>query len=280
MEKFTHVLENVLDRLRNGEIAVSDQLVTCCCAAATTSARCSIRSRKTGARRENFAAAGVAIADALRAWDCRTAGGGGAGVAPQHPAGEGAQGGRGHGHQRLLAYRCVSAERAEERYGPLAFLRYLLSSGDRPHDDPRRCRPRPTPWIRKPATWASRWNCAATPDKAAIEQVFDFVRDDCDLHILPPNSRIADYVALIEKPPEETMRPGEILVGSGAPDRRRTGLAVWPPAGSGGRGSRRRRADHRRNPRRPERGPTSLRSSRRRPPNRSRSATGRRPRPG
>jgi two-component system chemotaxis sensor kinase CheA len=26
--------------------------------------------------------------------------------------------------------------------------------------------------------------------KDAIEKVFDFCRDDCDLHILPPNSKV------------------------------------------------------------------------------------------
>ena len=53
-------------------------------------------------------------------------------------------------------------------------------------------------------------------DKAAIESVFDFVLDDCTLAILPPNSRSADYVELIRNLPAESDRLGEMLVRCGA----------------------------------------------------------------
>jgi len=52
-------------------------------------------------------------------------------------------------------------------------------------------------------------------DKAAIENVFDFVLDDCTLNILPPNSRSADYIDLIRRLPEESARLGEMLVRCG-----------------------------------------------------------------
>jgi two-component system chemotaxis sensor kinase CheA len=52
-------------------------------------------------------------------------------------------------------------------------------------------------------------------DKAAIEGVFEFVREDARIHILPPRSRIADYVELIRALPEEEMRLGEILTQCG-----------------------------------------------------------------
>ena len=52
--------------------------------------------------------------------------------------------------------------------------------------------------------------------KAQIEQVFDFVRDECTLHILPPHSKIDEYMQLIKESPEDPMRLGEILVYSGA----------------------------------------------------------------
>jgi two-component system chemotaxis sensor kinase CheA len=100
---------------------------------------------------------------------------------------------------------------------PLAFLRYLLSLGEILHVatltdaipdaeemDPESC------YLGFEITFRSH------ASKEQIERVFDFVRDDCDLRILPPNSRIADYIALIESLPEETMRLGEILVKSGS----------------------------------------------------------------
>ena len=52
--------------------------------------------------------------------------------------------------------------------------------------------------------------------KADIERVFDFVRDECDLRILPPQSKVEDYLRLIKELPEETMRLGEMLVRCGA----------------------------------------------------------------
>ncbi|RZA06422.1 MAG: chemotaxis protein CheA [Moraxellaceae bacterium] len=56
----------------------------------------------------------------------------------------------------------------------------------------------------------------ADVEKQKIADVFNFVRDDCVVHILPPHSKIADYLKLIQKLPEEDSRLGEILVNSGA----------------------------------------------------------------
>lgn len=53
-------------------------------------------------------------------------------------------------------------------------------------------------------------------DKSAIEAVFEFVRDDCELRILPPRSRLADYMRLISELPEDDARLGELLVACGA----------------------------------------------------------------
>lgn len=52
--------------------------------------------------------------------------------------------------------------------------------------------------------------------KSDIERVFDFCRDDCELRILPPNSKLSEYVKLIRELPEDDMRLGEMLVRCGA----------------------------------------------------------------
>jgi two-component system chemotaxis sensor kinase CheA len=52
--------------------------------------------------------------------------------------------------------------------------------------------------------------------KADIERVFDFVRDECELRIIPPNSKVSEYIQLIKELPEDDMRLGEILVRVGA----------------------------------------------------------------
>jgi two-component system chemotaxis sensor kinase CheA len=52
--------------------------------------------------------------------------------------------------------------------------------------------------------------------KESIAEVFEFVKEDCQLHILPPRSILSGYTSLIDALPEENMAIGEILVASGA----------------------------------------------------------------
>jgi two-component system chemotaxis sensor kinase CheA len=53
-------------------------------------------------------------------------------------------------------------------------------------------------------------------EKSQIENVFSFVSDDCVVHIWPPHSKLADFISAIETLPEDTMRLGEILILCGA----------------------------------------------------------------
>ncbi|HWV16867.1 MAG TPA: chemotaxis protein CheA [Cellvibrio sp.] len=53
-------------------------------------------------------------------------------------------------------------------------------------------------------------------DKTAIADVFRFVEDDCLVRILPPHSKITEYIELINALPEDAVRLGEILLNSGA----------------------------------------------------------------
>jgi two-component system chemotaxis sensor kinase CheA len=52
-------------------------------------------------------------------------------------------------------------------------------------------------------------------DKLAIDSIFNFVRNDCLIRILPPHSKIIEYQRLIQELPEQEMRLGEILVKCG-----------------------------------------------------------------
>jgi two-component system, chemotaxis family, sensor kinase CheA len=52
-------------------------------------------------------------------------------------------------------------------------------------------------------------------EKFLIESVFDFVRETSDIRILPPQSRVGEYVELIRQLPEEAMLLGEMLVRCG-----------------------------------------------------------------
>lgn len=54
-------------------------------------------------------------------------------------------------------------------------------------------------------------------DKQAIDNVFEFAQDDCDIRILPPNSETNHYLEELENlPVEESQRLGDLLITLGA----------------------------------------------------------------
>jgi len=56
---------------------------------------------------------------------------------------------------------------------------------------------------------------SSAADKLAIDSLFNFVRSDCFIRILPPRSKASEYQRLIRELPEQEMRLGEILVKCG-----------------------------------------------------------------
>lgn len=100
---------------------------------------------------------------------------------------------------------------------PLSFIRFLATIGQVQHVemvmdgfpsreqfDPESC------YI------ALEINFIGDCDKATIEDVFEFIREDCELRIIPPHSKLDDYIELIQSLPEEDYRLGEILVRCGS----------------------------------------------------------------
>ncbi len=101
---------------------------------------------------------------------------------------------------------------------PLSFLRYLKTLGDIQRTlvitsdipstegfDPESC----------------YLNCKlafrSDADKQTIEDVFEFAADDCDINILPPNSKVETYHSLLDDLSESnTQRLGDILIEVGA----------------------------------------------------------------
>jgi two-component system chemotaxis sensor kinase CheA len=99
---------------------------------------------------------------------------------------------------------------------PLSFIRYLGTMGkvtaietisdqlpDAEHMDPELC------YLGFEMAFQTK------VDKAAIEKVFEFVRDDSRLIILPPHSRISEYISLISLQQGEATRLGDMLVRCG-----------------------------------------------------------------
>lgn len=223
IESFTHDVENLLDAVRNGELAVSSQMATLlleCCD--HMGKLLDVLASEAEAPDGEITDAGKALTAQLKAiLETR------------------AQAQRSEDQSKLTVHETsVEIESSgggivlndswhiSVRFGenvlrggmdPLSFIRYLGTLGEilgietisdampsAPEMDPESC------YIGFEIQLQTR------STKADIERVFDFVRDDCDLRILPPNSKLSEYIKHIHELPEDTMRLGEILVRCGA----------------------------------------------------------------
>jgi len=221
IEKFTHILENLLDKLRNGEMQVSGELITALLKGCDHIGALLDRvDQGQMDADETLQQSGETTADALRAFTSGETASGTetAKMVPEASVGTVERTG---GDTAISDCWHISIRFGRDvlRMGmePLAFLRYLLNLGEIAHlatlydaipsaeeMDPEAC------YLGFEITLRSH----ATKDQ--IENVFAFCRDDCDLYILPPHSKVGDYLNLIEHLPEESLRLGEILVRSGA----------------------------------------------------------------
>ncbi len=220
IERFTHGVENVLDKLRNAEIGVTGALITALLSGCDhLGALLDLAEQGSTEPAADLAAAGAKLTEELRSFI------GGAVASAQAKPGTPAESAaavesEGGGETTHDCWHIsVRFGRNVLRNGmdPAAILRYLLNLGEIAHIttiadalpaaedlDPEAC------------YLGFEINFRSHAEKSAIEKVFDFVRDDCELHILPPYSKVVDYMKLIQELPEETMRLGEILVKSGA----------------------------------------------------------------
>ncbi|GAB1393108.1 chemotaxis protein CheA [Rhodocyclaceae bacterium] len=220
IEKFTHILENLLDKLRNGELQVSSEMITALLNGCDHIGALLDRVDQGNMDEDpELKQSGEASADALRAF---TGGGGSAAsgksgmVEPSVATVE-----RAGGDQTISDCWHISIRFGRDvlKMGmePLAFLRYLLNLGEIAHLTTL-CDAMPNAEDMDPESCYLGFEITlrSHASKEQIENVFSFCRDECDLYILPPNSKMDDYLGLIERLPEESLRLGEILVRSGA----------------------------------------------------------------
>ncbi|KYC29169.1 Chemotaxis protein histidine kinase-like protein [Sterolibacterium denitrificans] len=228
IERFTHVLENALDKLRNHEIPVSDTLISillnCCDHIGALLDRVA-----TGAvdEDENLKLDGEAIAEKLRACigssavnikEGHTLATSARAASPREHTSEVESEGSGKAINDCWHISVRFGENVlRNGMDPAAILRYLLTLGEIAHiatlADGMPAASQMNP---ESCYLGCEISFRSQADKSAIERAFDFVRDDCALRILPPDSKVADYLQLIGELPEEPMRLGEILVKSGA----------------------------------------------------------------
>jgi two-component system chemotaxis sensor kinase CheA len=217
IEGFMHKVENVLDRLRNNEIQVSGDLtgllLRCCDHLGSL-----MDVLEAGI--PDPADAIKVVGDALLAELAVYTGG------PAPAAGSQVVEVAGEVQSTGGGVVITDAWHISVRFGPnvlrggmdpLSFLRYLASLGEilaietlpdampvAADMDPESC------------YLGFEIRLQTRSSKADIERVFDFCRDDCELRILPPNSKLSEYLKLIKELPEDDMRLGEILTRCGA----------------------------------------------------------------
>lgn len=218
IEAFMHKVENVLDRLRNGEINVSADLtgllLRCCDHLARL-----MDVLESGAAEPapEVQQAGDALLAELAVY---TSSGDQAATSNSlvevEPDIEASGGGVVNTDSWHISVR-FGPHMLRGGMDPLSFIRFLASLGEilaletvpdampaAAEMDPESC------------YLGFEIRLQTRSSKADIERVFDFCRDDCDLHILPPNSKLSEYIKLIKDLPEDDMRLGEILTRCGA----------------------------------------------------------------
>ncbi|MFC5300792.1 chemotaxis protein CheA [Azospira restricta] len=210
--RFTHEVETVLDRLRQGELAFTPALV-----GLLLEARDHMAALVAAATAGGEAPPAPALLDGLRA-----AGGGArpadlpATVAAPLVAVEASGGGPLGNDCWHLSLR-FEREVLQSGFDPLAMIHFLGSLGTVVHLetvadmlpdlaalDPELC------------YLGFEVALKSGASKAEIEGVFEFVLDQARITILPPHSRLDDFLALIEESGEDKFRLGELLVACGS----------------------------------------------------------------
>ncbi|MET3131610.1 two-component system chemotaxis sensor kinase CheA [Oxalobacteraceae bacterium GrIS 1.11] len=212
---FTHVVESVLDQVREGKLAIGEPLVVvllACCdhMAALVDA---VASGQMDAA-DNLLQEGAPLTAQLHGF--LDGGGMALAVAPQAESVQRIEAGDADNDHWHISLR-FGPDVLRNGMDPLSFVRYLgqigtivgivtLADGlpEAGKMDPESC------YLGFEIAFKS------TADKTAIDNVFEFVRDDCSIRILAPNSRISEYLILIQELPEENARLGDMLVRCGS----------------------------------------------------------------
>ncbi|MDT0140049.1 chemotaxis protein CheA [Acidovorax sp. PRC11] len=241
---FTHVAESVLDKVRDGAIVLDESVVALLLACGD----------HTG-RLVAAAAAGQTEADAQLLADAQPlleglnhlladASGGLQAAATAHAAPDAMAampaGGSPPPLQALPAGRAPDHWHISLRFGkdvlrngmdPISFLRYLNKLGT---ITAIAALPDELPGLAEMDAESCYLGfeiaLRSNATKAAIEGTFEFVLDDCVVHILPPDSEVSRYIDLIDalgpRSDDGTLRLGEILVHCGSLTRRELNEAL------------------------------------------------------
>jgi len=218
---FTHVVESLLDAVRDGRLVLNDEMITLLlsCCDYLTGMTDGLAAGRYDADPDT-AADGEMLLQQLRRHmgmesEAPDAHAGALAVQPE-PDVERMGGDAGDSDYWHISLR-FGAGVLQNGMDPIAFLRYLARLGR----------------IAGMATVADALPPAAdmdaelcylgfeiafdsNADREAILGVFEFVQDDCDIRLVAPRSKVSEYVELIRALPENPARLGEMLVLCGS----------------------------------------------------------------
>jgi two-component system chemotaxis sensor kinase CheA len=214
---FTHVVESVLDDVRNGSLPVDDAMIAlmlgCCDHIGALVQAVESGQRNADPALDQRAEPLLAQLHALLGNPATAHAAAAPPAAPAQPAGVSRSVGDADNWHISIAFGEGVLKNGMD---PLSFLRYLGTLGTiigiaaLPDAMPAADAMDPEcSYLRYEIVFQSQ------ADKAAIENVFEFVLDDCQLRILPPHSVIDEYVALLNSLPDQPTRLGEMLVRCG-----------------------------------------------------------------
>ncbi|MBY0574262.1 MAG: chemotaxis protein CheA [Undibacterium sp.] len=218
--RFTHVVESVLDMLRNDEINISPELIAVLLPCRDHISHL-VDNVVTGLLDETAeqAKAGAALHLQLHRFLNGGAVESGNVVTQQdqhqHASPESSGGGVVDSGNWYLSLR-FSPDCLRNGMDPLSFIRYLSTLGDVINlvtlTDTM-----PEITAMDPETCYLGFEVVlkSSASKEAIENVFEFVREDSTIRIVPPNSKIDEYIDIINALPDDTDLLGEILIKSG-----------------------------------------------------------------
>lgn len=213
---FTHVMENVLDRVRSETLRLDGSLVSVLLRCGDYLGRLvdaidagederdpdpSGRDTLLAALRDVLGASSPEKAVAVDAPEARV---------EREPAGPGA--GNEHWHLSLRFGEDVLRNGMD----PLSFINYLSGLGTivSLYTLAERL-PRADSFDAESCYLGFEIDLLSDADKKTLDDVFEFVRDESEIRILPPRAKIAEFIELIEAMPESRQRLGEILVAGG-----------------------------------------------------------------
>ena len=218
---FTHVVESLLDAVRDGRVVLGDEMITLLlsCCDYLTGMTDGLAAGRYDADPDT-AADGEMLLQQLRrhmGMESDTPGMHAGALAVQPEPGVERMGGHAGDSDYWHISLRFGASVLQNGMDPIAFLRYLARLGR----------------IAGMATVADALPAAADmdaelcylgfeiafdshADREAILGVFEFVQDDCEIRLVAPRSKVSEYVELIRALPENPARLGEILVLCGS----------------------------------------------------------------